>query len=427
MAGNDFSKTLTLTDAMRIGGPVAFNIMLKPAGSLCNLDCNYCYYLDKADIYGGREPRMTIDMLEQVVREYIAANDVPEVTFNWHGGEPLVLGIDFYRKALEFEEKYAGGKIIHNTIQTNGTLLNRDWTNLFRKHNFLVGISIDGPQDIHDRYRKDKGRNPTFDKVVRGIGLLYSGGVEFNTMSTVNKASEGRGLEVYQFLKSIGSHYMQFMPVLEHVKYPMDKKGKAVKGSRPYIVDPHEPDAQIAPWSVSDIGFGRFMCDIFDYWVRNDVGRYYVNQFDATLANWYGAQPGTCVYAETCGGNSVIEHNGDLYPCDHFVYPKYLLGNITSKSISEMMASDLQVKFGIDKRNSLPSKCRRCEWLFACHGECPKHRFSSTEAGETGLNALCAGYKIYYSHVSPYMDFMKDLLNEEKAPAGVIPWARMRK
>jgi len=427
MAANDFSKTLTLTDAMRLGGPAAFNIMLKPAGSLCNLDCNYCYYLDKADIYGGREPRMTEGMLEEVIREYIAANDVPEVTFNWHGGEPLVLGIDFYKKALEFEQKYAGGKIIHNTIQTNGTLLNREWTSLFRKHNFLVGISIDGPQDIHDRYRKDKGRNPTFDKVIRGIGLLYSAGVEFNTMSTVNKASEGRGLEVYQFLKSIGSHYMQFMPVLEHVKYPLDKNGKPVKGARPFIVDPHESGAQIAPWSVSDVGFGKFMCDIFDYWVRNDVGRYYVNQFDATLANWYGVQPGTCVYAETCGGNSVIEHNGDLYPCDHFVYPKYLLGNITEKSISDMMKSDLQVKFGIDKRNSLPSKCRRCEWLFTCHGECPKHRFNSTEAGETGLNALCTGYKMFYSHVAPYMDFMKDLLNEEKAPAGVIPWARMRK
>ncbi|MBQ2549673.1 MAG: anaerobic sulfatase-maturation protein [Bacteroidales bacterium] len=412
---------------MRLGGPAAFNIMLKPAGSLCNLDCNYCYYLDKADIYGGREPRMTEEMLEEVVREYIAANDVPEVTFNWHGGEPLVLGIDFYKKAIEFEQKYAGGKIIHNTIQTNGTLLNREWTSLFRKHNFLVGISIDGPQDIHDRYRKDKGRNPTFDKVIRGIGLLYSAGVEFNTMSTVNKASEGRGLEVYQFLKSIGSHYMQFMPVLEHVKYPLDKNGKPVKGARPFIVDPHESGAQIAPWSVSDVGFGKFMCDIFDYWVRNDVGRYYVNQFDATLANWYGVQPGTCVYAETCGGNSVIEHNGDLYPCDHFVYPKYLLGNITEKSISDMMKSDLQVKFGIDKRNSLPSKCRRCEWLFTCHGECPKHRFNSTEAGETGLNALCTGYKMFYSHVAPYMDFMKDLLNEEKAPAGVIPWARMRK
>ena len=427
MAANEFSKTLTLTDAMRLGGPAAFNIMLKPAGSLCNLDCNYCYYLDKADIYGGREPRMTEEMLEDVVREYIAANDVPEVTFNWHGGEPLVLGIDFYKKAIEFEQKYAGGKIIHNTIQTNGTLLNREWTSLFRKHNFLVGISIDGPQDIHDRYRKDKGRNPTFDKVIRGIGLLYSAGVEFNTMSTVNKASEGRGLEVYQFLKSIGSHYMQFMPVLEHVKYPLDKNGKPVKGARPFIVDPHESGAQIAPWSVSDVGFGKFMCDIFDYWVRNDVGRYYVNQFDATLANWYGVQPGTCVYAETCGGNSVIEHNGDLYPCDHFVYPKYLLGNITEKSISDMMKSDLQVKFGIDKRNSLPSKCRRCEWLFTCHGECPKHRFNSTEAGETGLNALCTGYKMFYSHVAPYMDFMKDLLNEEKAPAGVIPWARMRK
>ena len=427
MATNEFSKTLTLTDAMRLGGPAAFNIMLKPAGSLCNLDCNYCYYLDKADIYGGREPRMTEEMLEEVVREYIAANDVPEVTFNWHGGEPLVLGIDFYKKAIEFEQKYAGGKIIHNTIQTNGTLLNREWTSLFRKHNFLVGISIDGPQDIHDRYRKDKGRNPTFDKVIRGIGLLYSAGVEFNTMSTVNKASEGRGLEVYQFLKSIGSHYMQFMPVLEHVKYPLDKNGKPVKGARPFIVDPHESGAQIAPWSVSDVGFGKFMCDIFDYWVRNDVGRYYVNQFDATLANWYGVQPGTCVYAETCGGNSVIEHNGDMYPCDHFVYPKYLLGNITEKSISDMMSSDLQVKFGIDKRNSLPSKCRRCEWLFTCHGECPKHRFNSTEAGETGLNALCTGYKMFYSHVAPYMDFMKDLLNEEKAPAGVIPWARMRK
>ena len=427
MAANEFSKTLTLTDAMRLGGPAAFNIMLKPAGSLCNLDCNYCYYLDKADIYGGREPRMTEEMLEEVVREYIAANDVPEVTFNWHGGEPLVLGIDFYKKAIEFEQKYAGGKIIHNTIQTNGTLLNREWTSLFRKHNFLVGISIDGPQDIHDRYRKDKGRNPTFDKVIRGIGLLYSAGVEFNTMSTVNKASEGRGLEVYQFLKSIGSHYMQFMPVLEHVKYPLDKNGKPVKGARPFIVDPHESGAQIAPWSVSDVGFGKFMCDIFDYWVRNDVGRYYVNQFDATLANWYGVQPGTCVYAETCGGNSVIEHNGDLYPCDHFVYPKYLLGNITEKSISDMMKSDLQVKFGIDKRNTLPSKCRRCEWLFTCHGECPKHRFNSTEAGETGLNALCTGYKMFYSHVAPYMDFMKDLLNEEKAPAGVIPWARMRK
>nr|MCR5003083.1 radical SAM protein [Bacteroidales bacterium] len=268
---------------------MAFNIMLKPAGSLCNLDCHYCYYLDKAGIYGGHEPRMSLDMLETVVKEYIAANEVPEVTFNWHGGEPLVLGLDFYRKAMEFQQKYADGKIIHNTLQTNGTLLNRDWTEFFRANQFLIGISLDGPQDIHDKYRKDKGGFPTFDKVMRGVNLLRTGGVEFNTMSTVNKASEGRGLEVYQFLRYVGSGYIQFMPVVEHVKYPTKDggtqgnpgtpgtPGKPIKGSRPYIVDPTEEGASIAPWSVSDIGFGKFLVQIFDYWVRNDVGRVFVN------------------------------------------------------------------------------------------------------------------------------------------------------
>ena len=427
MRTDSFSSTLSLQDAARIGGPLSFNIMLKPAGSLCNLDCSYCYYLDKADIYGGKEPVMTEEMLENVIREYILANDVPEITLNWHGGEPLVLGLDFYKKAVEFEKKYADGKVILNTLQTNGTLLDRSWTEFFRKNSFLIGISLDGPKDIHDRYRKDKGGQPTFDKVLRGIGLLYSGGVEFNTMSTVNKASEGRGLEVYQFLKSIGSHYMQFMPVVEHVKYPQGPSGKPVKGARPFIVDPREPNARIAPWSVSDVAFGTFLCDIFDYWVRNDVGRFFVNQFDAALANWYGTAPGTCVYAETCGGNAVIEHNGDLYGCDHFVYPQYLLGNITDKSIREMMESQEQVKFGIDKRNTLPRRCRACEWVFACHGECPKHRFNTTESGETGLNALCAGYRKFFSHVAPYMDFMLELLKREQAPSGVIPWARNRK
>ena len=427
MPQDEFAKTLSLQDALRLSGPRAFNIMLKPAGSLCNLDCNYCYYLDKAEIYGGREPRMTLDMLEDVVREYIAANDVPEVTFNWHGGEPLVLGKDFYRKALEFEEKYAGGKIIHNTIQTNGTLLDREWTELFRRHGFLVGISIDGPKDIHDRYRKDKGRAGTFDRVIRGIGLLYSGGVEFNTMSTVNKASEGRGLEVYQFLKSIGSRYMQFMPVVEHVKYPLDASGKPKKNARPYIVDPSTEGARLAFWSVSSAGFGKFMCDIFDYWVRNDVGNYYVGLFDATLANWCGIMPGTCAYDRTCGGNAVIEHNGDLYPCDHFVYPKYLLGNIKDTPIRTMMESQAQVRFGIDKRNSLPSKCFRCKYLTLCNGECPKHRFNRTESGETGLSALCEGYYRFYDHTAPYMQKMKELLQQELPPAYVIPWARMRK
>ena len=311
-----YKDTLTLDDALRISGPMAFNIMIKPAGSLCNLDCHYCYYLDKAEIYGGYEPRMSLDMLETCIREYIAANDVPEVTFNWHGGEPLVMGLDFYRKAVELELKYAGDKIIHNTLQTNGTLLNYDIASFFRDNDFLVGVSIDGPRDIHDKYRKDKGGAPTFDKVLRGIETLYRTGTQFNTMTTVNKASEGRGMEVYNFLKSVGSRYMQFMPVLEHIKYPVGSNGKPRKGARPYIVEPSTEGAEIAMWSVSSMAFGKFMCDIFDYWVRNDVGQYFVNQFDAALACWCGAQPGTCVYAETCGGNSIIEHNGDVYCCD---------------------------------------------------------------------------------------------------------------
>lgn len=422
-----FSETITLQDAVRLSGPMAFNIMLKPAGSLCNLDCHYCYYLDKSEIYGGHEPRMTEQMLETVVREYIKANDVPEVQFNWHGGEPLVLGLDFYKKALEFEKRYAGDKKIHNTIQTNGTLINAEWADFFRNNSFLVGVSIDGPKDVHDKYRKDKGGAPTFDKVIRGIDLLSSRGVEFNTMSTVNKQCEERGLEIYQFLKSLGSHYMQFMPVLEHVKYPLNGAGKPIKGARPHIVDPKEDGAVLANWSVGDIAFGKFMCDIFDYWVRNDVGQYFVIEFDATLANWCGAQPGMCIFAQTCGGNSVIEHNGDLYPCDHFVYPKYKLGNIETEDLRTMMTSQAQTRFGIDKRNTLPGKCIRCKYLFACNGECPKHRFSRTEAGETGLNALCAGYYKFYDHVAPYMDKMKELLDQQCAPSGVIPWARMRK
>ncbi len=400
-----FKETITFEDAGRIAGPQAFNIMLKPAGSLCNLGCRYCYYLDKAGIYGGHEPRMGMDMLETTIREYIAANDVPEVTFNWHGGEPLILGLDFYRKAVELERKYGEGRKIHNTLQTNGTLITQEWADFFKSGSWLIGISIDGPEDIHDRYRKDKAGAPSFAKVMRGLEILRRTGVEFNTMSTVNRASEGRGLETYQFLKAQGSRFMQFMPVLEHVN------------GDGFIVPPGYPGAKIARWSVSDIGYGRFLCDIFDHWVRDDIGKYYVTTFDATLACWAGAMPGTCVFAPTCGGNSVIEHNGDLYPCDHFVYREYLLGNIREHTIREMMESGRQVRFGIDKRNTLPRKCRACEYLFACNGECPKHRFNVTDNGEKGLNALCAGYRMYFRHVAPYMEEMKRLLLAGMPPA----------
>ena len=407
MSHNDFKNTITLEDAQRLIGPLSFNLMIKPAGSLCNLGCSYCYYLDKAEIYGGREPVMSREMLKTVIRKYIETCETPEVTFNWHGGEPLILGKNFFRQVMAFEKEYAGGKVINNTIQTNGTLIDNEWAEILRQGNFLTGISIDGPEEIHDRYRRDLRRGPTLYKVLKGISILQEAGAEFNTMTTINKASEGKGREVYTFLKSIGSRFMQFMPVMEHIK-----DGR--------IVSPDIPGAEIAPWSVSDIGFGQFMCDIFDEWIRKDVGQYFVGHFDAALARWCGMQPGTCAYAETCGGNVVIEHNGDVYMCDHFVYPEYRLGNIETDSLKDMLTSERMIRFGISKRTSLPSRCRTCRWVSLCNGECPKHRFSTTDNGETGLNALCRGYEMFHEHTAPYMIRMRQLLSEGKSPALIM-------
>jgi uncharacterized protein len=411
-------KTLTFGDAQRKSLPTAFSTMVKPIGSRCNLDCAYCYYLDKVEIYGGREEPMNDRLLEEYIRQYIDGNKVDTVTFNWHGGEPLVAGIEFFRKAMTLQKKYADGKTIENTLQTNTTLLTEEWCALFRDNNFLVGVSIDGPRDIHDSFRRDKGGGPTFDKVVAGIEMMKREGVEFNTLSTVNRLSEGRGAEVYRFLKSLGSHYMQFLPVLEYT----------VEGSagRPVIVPPSTEGAHLAPWSVSAVGFGKFMCDVFDNWVIADVGTYYVQLFDVALAQWVGIPPALCSFAETCGEALVVEHNGDVYSCDHFVYPEYKIGNITEGNMAEMLNSHRQFRFGLDKRNTLPRHCLRCKWYFACRGECPKHRFDKTPSGEEGLNALCEGYNLFFSHVDPYMKYMKELLEHQRPPAFVIPWARQR-
>ena len=411
--------TITLDDARRLSGPLAFNLMLKPAGSLCNLDCAYCYYLDKSEIYGGREPRMSLEELERFVKAYIGACETAEVTFNWHGGEPLVPGMDFYRKAVEFQRKYADGRKISNTLQTNGILLDGEWADFFAEQRFLLGVSVDGPEEVHDRYRRDRGGAPTLERVVAGLRKLHAAGAEYNLMATVNSASEGRGLEVYRFLKGLGSAFIQFSPVVEHVVWPL-RNGKPDKHSRPHIVDPSEPGASLAPWSVSPVGFGRFLCDIYDYWVKHDVGRVFVNAFDCTLAGWCGVPPGTCSYAETCGGNAVVEHNGDVYSCDHFVYPKYLIGNIFRDSLKDMMGSPEQLRFGIDKRNSLPRKCLRCEYFKLCHGGCPKHRFNTTDSGQTGLNALCEGYRMFFGHSAGGMQKMKELLGQGKAPALIM-------
>ena len=394
--------TLTLSDALRISSPLRFNMMFKPVGSACNLGCSYCYYLDKASLF-DEHSSLPFDLLEKVIKEYIELNDSEQIVFDWHGGEPLLLGLDYFKKIVNLQNKYRRDKHIYNTIQTNATLLDDDFALFFKENNFLVGVSVDGPQDIHDKYRKYKGGQPTFLKVMRGVELLHRYAVDFNTLTTISKAGEGRGLEVYLFLKNIGSRYMQFMPVLEYVNT-----------TNKNIASPDDDNSSLAEWSVNPMEYGRFMCDIFDYWVKNDVGSYFVNLFDSTLANYCGMNPGTCVYSETCGANAVMEHNGDIYPCDHFVYPKYKLGNVKDLSLHEIMASEKSRRFGIDKRNMLPIQCIRCRYYFACHGECPKHRFTKTEQNEVRMNSLCEGLYHFFSHVNPYMQRMKALIFEGK-------------
>ena len=399
---------LPLEEAARLSGPRAFNLLLKPAGSMCNLDCAYCYYLDKSVQYGGQEPRMSLSMLESVTRAYIEANDVSDVQFVWHGGEPLVLGLDFYRKAVEFQRKYAGGKRVLNSIQTNGTLLTAQWADFFRENGFLVGLSLDGPREIHDRYRLDRGGAPTWERVMRGLALLQERKVEFNTLTTVSRAGEGRGREVYQFLREAGSRYMQFLPVVEYVRL----RGKK---ARPEIVEPGTEGATPAFWSVSARGFGQFMADVFDSWVTRDVGQRFVQLFDASLAAWCGQQGGVCVFGKTCGGNAVIEHNGDLYACDHYVYPRYRLGNVLETPIRELMDRPGMTRFALRKWSTLPRRCLACPYLPACNGECPQHRDPVT-----GVNVLCEGYRLFFDHAAPVLDRMRALLAAGRAPAEVM-------
>ena len=409
----------TFRDAEKQAGPVAFSTMLKPAGSACNLDCHYCYYLDKAVQYGGRQAVMSDELLELYVKQYICANEVDTVQFCWHGGEPLLLGVDFYRRAMEFQRKYADGKRIENTLQTNGTLVDEAWCDLFASNNFLVGVSLDGPEDIHDAFRLTKGGKPTFARVMETVRMFERSGVEFNTLSVVNRRCEGRGAEIYRFFRdTVHSKYMQFLPAVEHV---VDKPGF----HRPLIVSPDREGARVAEWSVTAEGYGRFLCDVFDQWVVGDVGRYYVQMFDASLAQWCGVQPGVCSMGETCGDALVVEHNGDVYSCDHFVYPEYKLGNIAQTPLDEIYRTAKRREFGLNKRNTLPTECLRCKFYFACRGECPKHRFDRGADGSP-KNSLCEGLKIYFRHVEPYMEYMRDLLARQQSPAWVMPFARRR-
>jgi uncharacterized protein len=394
-----------------------FHVMAKPIGPICNLDCKYCFYLEKETLY----PRvskwaMQEEVLDSYVRQYIEAHDTPEVSFAWQGGEPTLLGVEYFRRLVEVQKKYAGGKRIHNAFQTNGVLLNDEWAALFKENGFLIGISIDGPRELHDAYRVDKGGQPTFDRVMRGIETLKRNGVEFNTLTTVHRGNADHPLKVYRFLKENGSGFMQFIPIVERIS------NQATVDGLQLISPSFAGSAKVAPWSVEPRQFGRFLCAIFDEWVRNDVGRYFVQLFDVGLEMWSGMEASLCVFRKQCGAALAMEHSGDLYSCDHFVYPENRLGNIMESPLAELVDSEQQRKFGADKETMLPKYCRECDVRFACNGECPKHRFLTTPDGEPGLNYLCAGYKMFFHHVDPYMQFMARELAAQRPPANVMRW-----
>ncbi len=395
----------------------SFHILAKPIGPICNLDCKYCFYLEKEKLYPENvDWTMSGQLLEAYVRQYIQAQDVPVISFAWQGGEPTLLGLEFFQKVVELQHKYAGGKRIQNAIQTNGVLLNDRWGSFLAKNRFLVGLSIDGPEEFHDRYRVDKGGLPTFNRVSRGLRYLKKHGVEFNTLTVIQKHNSYHPLAIYRFLKEIGSGFIQFIPIVERVAEHPNVDGLV-------LVSPgcDEP-AWVSGWSVEPPQYGRFLCSIFDEWVRNDVGHCFVQIFDVALESWLGLEPSLCVFRETCGTAMAIEHNGDLYSCDHYVYPGNRLGNILENPLHSLVNSAQQQKFGQDKRDRLPRYCRQCEVRFACNGECPKHRFIRTPDGEEGLNYLCAGYKVFFNHIDPYMRFMASELQQQRAPANVMAW-----
>lgn len=392
-------------------------VMVKSVGSVCNLACDYCYYLEKSNLYKDTSNHVLSDeLLEKFIKEYIESQTMPEVLFTWHGGETLMRPLSFYQRAMDLQKKYARGRRIDNCIQTNGTLLNDAWCKFFKENNWLVGVSIDGPQEFHDEYRKNKQGLPSFVKVMRGVNLLKKHEVEWNALAVVNDFNADYPLDFYNFFKEIGCKYIQFTPIVERIFAHEDGRHLASAQSG--------ESATLADFSVTPKQWGDFLCAIFDEWVKEDVGSIYIQLFDATLANWVGEQPGVCTMAKTCGHAGVMEFNGDVYSCDHYVFPEYKLGNIYSKTLVEMMYSDRQQKFGQDKQNKLPGQCKSCDYLFACNGECPKNRFAQTKDGEPGLNYLCQGYYQFFDHVAPYMDFMKKEFLNKRAPANVMEAAR---
>jgi uncharacterized protein len=382
--------------------PPAFHLLAKPTGAICNLDCAYCFFLAKELLYPGSRFRMADEQLENYIRQLIESHQTPEVTIAWQGGEPTLMGLDFFQRSIEYAQKYLRpDQTIQHTIQTNGTLINDEWAAFFKENNFLVGISLDGPRAMHDVYRQDKGGAPTFGKVLRGLSFLKQHGVEWNALVTLNHANVDQPVKVYRFLRDeCQARFIQFIPIVERHHVAGVPCGDAVTDR-----------------SVTAQQYGQFLIDVFEEWVRRDIGEVYVQMFDVALANWYGEPSGLCVFSKTCGTALALEHNGDLYSCDHFVEPAFKLGNINATHLIELIASDQQLKFGRDKFDTLPQYCLNCDVRFACHGGCPKDRFITTPDGQPGLNYLCAGYKLFFHHIDQPMQLMVRLLRQNRAPA----------
>jgi uncharacterized protein len=391
--------------------PSSFHVLGKPTGAICNLDCSYCFFLAKEELYPGSSFRMGDDLLEAYLRQLLEGHRGPEVTISWQGGEPTLMGVDFFRRVVELVERFRRpDQVVEHAIQTNGTLVDDAWATFFAEHDVLVGISIDGPRELHDAYRVDKGGKPTFDRVVRGLDRLKAHGVRWNALTTVHHANEQHGLDVYRFLRDdLGADFVQLIPIVE-----LPAPGGIPTGS------------VVTERSVSPEGYGRFLVEVFDEWVRRDVGRVYVQMFDSALASFVGVGGSLCVHAETCGTALALEHNGDLYSCDHFVEPEHLLGNITLLPLVELVSSQQQKAFGDAKRDRLPAYCRACDVRFACNGGCPKDRFVSTPDGEPGLHYLCPSYQTFFRHVDAPMRFMAAALRGGGYADAVMPWMARR-
>jgi uncharacterized protein len=386
-----------------------FHLLAKPTGAMCNLDCKYCFFLSKKNLYPKSSFKMPDELLESYIRQYIQAQRIPQATIAWQGGEPTLMGLDFFRQSIQYQQKYRRqNMIIQNTMQTNGTLLDDEWCEFFHDNNFLIGLSLDGPRALHDAYRVDKAGKPTFDRVMRAARLLQHHKVEYNILTTVHAANEDHPLEVYRFLRDeVKAKFIQFIPIVERDNDTGFQEGDTVTDR-----------------SVKAERYGRFLISVFDEWVRRDVGRSFVQIFDVALAAWSGVPPGICAFSPTCGTAMAMEHNGDIYSCDHFVEPKYLLGNIQEKSMAQMASSTKQRKFGRDKLDCLPKYCLKCEVKFACYGECPKNRFIKTPDGEPGLNYLCPGYKEFFKHIDGPMRFMANEIRQGRAPANIMAFIK---